>query len=57
MMKRGIPSAGTAVKDLIGEDCRWFTLNTYLPEGRLNTPTLKCGVALVTAGRMVIELR
>ena len=57
MMKRGIPSAGTVVKDLIGEDWKWYTLNFYQLGGNRNTPTLRCGVAHVIMVRTVIGLR
>ena len=57
MMKRGIPSAGTVVKNLILEDWKWFILNSYLKEARLNMITAKCIVVLVTTARTGIGLR
>ena len=57
MMRRGIPSAGIVRSYQMDEGWRWFTFNTYLPEGRQNMVTVRCGVALATTVRTVIGLR
>ena len=56
MMRRGIPSAGTVVKNLTLEDWKWYTLNICQPVVRQNMVTAKCIVALAIMGRMVIGL-
>ena len=57
MMRRGIPSAGTVRSAQMDEGLRWYTLNTYLPEGRRNTVIVKSGASLAIEGVTVIGLR